>query len=58
MSDYRREMMELVVYLMRRATEAQDATEQDKFRRQAEVLDFIINHPQDFIANVKQNEEP
>lgn len=52
MSRYKKEMMELVVDLMEMANQANFADDPDasaKFerrRRQAETLEFVINHPE------------
>lgn len=47
---YRQELQELVNELREKSNKADDPDTREKYRRQAEVLDFLINHPQDAIG--------
>jgi len=54
---YRKEMQVLIEELRRWETKATNPKTKEKRRRQAEVLDFIINHPQDALANLKSQDD-
>lgn len=47
---YRQELQELVNELRQKASNTDDMDAREKLLRQAEVLDFLINHPQDAIG--------
>lgn len=47
---YRQELQVLVNELRQKSTKAKSEKTREKYRRQAEILDFLINHPQDAIG--------
>ena len=47
---YRKELEELVIELRNQSNDLVDEEAREKKRRQAEVLDFLINHTQDAIG--------
>ncbi len=50
---YRKELEELIVELRNKSNAARwSAKSRERARRQAEIIDFLINHPQDAIANL------
>lgn len=42
---YRKEMQELILEMQNNSRKAKTEETREKWRRRAEVLDFIINHP-------------
>ena len=50
---YRTEMEALILELHRLADAAPDTDLREKYRRQAEVLDFLVHHPKDALANLE-----
>jgi hypothetical protein len=49
---YRQEIQALIDDLRSHGERVQDAELRELCRRRAEILDFLINHPQDAIANL------
>lgn len=46
MSNYRREMLVLVTELHNKSNKSKTEAGREKYRRQAEVLEFIVLHPE------------
>lgn len=57
MSNYRREMLELVQELCNKASKSKDESKSKKLQRQAQVLEFIVLHPEGLAELFKQQEE-
>jgi len=49
---YRKEMQELVNELREMSNDSKTDEDREKRRRQAEMLDFLINHPKHALANL------